>query len=104
LRALQRCRRIVELVGGILGEDFDVRPAAGTGSGDYIRQTIAVHVASRDPHSTCESCRVGHEFVQDGSREAVEDLHMWASAFAWPGDDVGLSIAVYIADGYVHAA
>ena len=45
-------------------EDFDVRSAAGTRSGDHIDPAVAVHVARRHEHAAGEARVIGEETAQ----------------------------------------
>src|SRR5262245_60167983 len=89
---------------GLFGKSFDVGPAASAGTGDDVRQAVAVHIPGRDADAALESAVVCHEFVHEIIRSAVEKLYVWSAALAGAGDDVGATVAIYVSDSDVDPA
>ena len=85
-------------------ERLDVRAAAGPGPGDDVGIAVAVDVAGGHAHAAGESGGIGEEVVDDVIVGAAEDLDVRPAAGAGPGNDVGLAVAVDVADGHVDAA
>src|SRR5262249_11331909 len=88
----------------LAAEDFDVRPAARSGPGDDIHETVAVDVAGRNEYAAGESGAVGKEAVEERQVLAAEDFDVWSAAGAGPRDYVVDAVAVDVAGGDTHAA
>ena len=91
-------------------EDLDARPAARPGAGDQVAETVAVHVADGHISSVAERIfedeEVGGEVLEGqlGERFAVPEGDARSALEAGGDGDVGVAVAVDVADGGAGAA
>src|SRR5437016_2762531 len=78
--------------------------AASAGTGDDIREAIAVDVAGRHINAAVETCIEGHEFAQQFSVGSIKDSDVRTAAGSRAGDDVGCAVAVDVAGGDADAS
>src|SRR5262249_52932955 len=85
-------------------EDSYQRAAAGAGCRDDLGSTIAGQVGSCHAHSSAETSGHGKEIEEESSISAAEDLDLRPAAPVGTGDDVAVTVAVYITSRHIDAA
>src|SRR5262249_21857399 len=88
----------------LAAEHLDVRAAAGPGPRDDLGAAVLVEVPGGDVDAAGEGRGVGQEAGDRCRIDAAERLHVRSAAGAGAGDDVGVLVAVDVADGDVDAA
>src|SRR5439155_25422831 len=101
--------RVVESPQGVeqikAAEHLDVRPAAGACTGDDVWDHVnRVNTGRGDENAAGEPRVVGHELLDDGEGDAVEDADVRAAAGAGRGDDVRHAVAGDVSGGDPHPA